>query len=125
MKKKKRKLSGMTLVEVLVALAVFAIISALLASACAGVTSTIRKTNRLNKKISVEAPDAELKNGTPVTLPDGTIEETTLTLVVGDAEYTVDGEMHLTSDSENGYEEGGDFKYFKVGDGDDTVQEVP
>ena len=50
MKKIKRSYNGMTLVEVLVALAVFTIISALLASACAGICTIMRKTNRLNKK---------------------------------------------------------------------------
>lgn len=68
MKKIKRSYNGMTLVEVLVALAVFTIISALLASACAGICTIMRKTNRLNKKISNETPDAELKNGIPITM---------------------------------------------------------
>lgn len=44
MKKIKRSYNGMTLVEVLVALAVFTIISALLASACAGICTIMRKT---------------------------------------------------------------------------------
>ena len=82
MKKIKRSYNGMTLVEVLVALAVFTIISALLASACAGICTIMRKTNRLNKKISNETPDAELKNGIPITMADGTnaVSYTHLTL---------------------------------------------
>ena len=72
MKKIKRSYNGMTLVEVLVALAVFTIISALLASACAGICTIMRKTNRLNKKISNETPDAELKNDETIIIPSAT-----------------------------------------------------
>ena len=116
MKKIKRSYTGMTLVEVLVALAVFTIISALLASACAGICTIMRKTNRLNKKISNETPDAELKNGIPITMADGTNEETSMILSIGGKKYKVIGKQYLTNDSSSYYEDGGDFKYFDIAD---------
>ena len=106
MKKIKRSYNGMTLVEVLVALAVFTIISALLASACAGICTIMRKTNRLNKKISNETPDAELKNGIPISM----------ILSIGGKKYKVIGKQYLTNDSSSYYEDGGDFKYFDIAD---------
>lgn len=106
------KLKGMTLVEVLVALAVFTIISALLASACAGIITIVRKTDRLNKKISNEAPDAEMKKGSVVTDVDGSNKEFSMVIEVNGARYEVVGNQYKTVDSENNYEEGGDFKYF-------------
>lgn len=110
----KKKLKGMTLVEVLVALAVFTIISALLASACAGVCNIVRKTDRLNKKISEEAPKAEQrKDGTLVTQPGGSAYS--MEIVINGNTYTVPVEKYVVTDS-FGIDDGGDFKYFEVQD---------
>lgn len=107
MKKSKKKLKGMTLVEVLVALAVFAIISSVLASSIAGVCSIIRRTDRLNKKINNEAPAAEVQNiGTST-------ENLDITLKVEGTTYPVKARVYKTEDSDSNYEMGGDFKYFK------------
>ncbi len=114
MKKKHNNLKGMTLVEVLVALAVFTIISALLASACANVTSIIKKTDRLNKKNSIEAPEAEKGLGSIVTNSDGTNKEETLIIKIDGTEYNVDVNKHITDDAGSSYEEGGNYKYFSV-----------
>lgn len=123
MKKIKKKLRAMTLVEVIVALAVFAVISALLASACANVCSIMQKTNRLSRKISVEAPDAELENvDNPVTDASGD-SKTTMTLTIGGRSFEVSGEKFAATDPENNYEDSGDFKYF-IPD-ENQVQEVP
>lgn len=108
----KKKLKGMTLVEVLVALAVFTIISALLASAVAGVCNIVRKTDRLNKKISDEAPQAEQRNGGAlVTKPDGSADS--MEIVINGNTYTVPVEKYVVTD-EKGIDDGGDFKYFEV-----------
>lgn len=116
---KSKKLRGMTLVEVLVALAVFSIISALLASSVAGVCNIIRKTDRLNKKIVNEAPNAELRQGVPITdVPSGTeppdLKRFPVEIEIGGNTYNVDINQYRTHDSSSYYEEGGDFKYFSV-----------
>lgn len=108
----KKKFKGMTLVEVLVALAVFTIISALLASAVAGVCNIVRKTDRLNKKISDEAPKAEQRNGgSLVTQPGGSTDS--MEIVINGNAYTVPVEKYVVTDV-SGIDEGGDFKYFEV-----------
>lgn len=108
MKKRKKKLIGMTLVEVIVALAVFSIISAMLASACMGVVDIVRKTDRMNKKISNEAPKAELQNGGNEQSGDDS-----LTIKVEDSTYTIPVKKYVVTDI-SGIDDGGDFKYFEV-----------
>lgn len=118
MKKKKKKLYGMTLVEVIVAIAIFAIISALLASAAANVCSISRDTIKLNRRISNETPDAELKKAAEKS-------QSEMILTVDKKKYTVKGEKCVTSDDpENNYDDGGDFKYFEVLAEDAVVEGV-
>lgn len=101
----------MTLVEVLVALAVFTIISAVLASACANVTSIIRKTDRLNKKNVIKDPKSEA-----VTNADGTVKENTLVIKIGDNEYSVSADKYeiVEDTTESVPDDGGNYKYFQV-----------
>lgn len=106
----KKKLKGMTLVEVLVALAVFAVMSSLLAGACAWVTSIIKKTDKINKKVSIEAPMVEVKATNCVTeIPNANIgieaNGTTVT-VIGDVIAATD-DSHIDDDT-------GNLKYFKA-----------
>ncbi len=104
----KKKLKGMTLVEVLVALAVFAVMSSLLAGACAGVTSIIKKTDKVNKKVSKEAPIVEVEAGV-TEIPNANISieanGTTVT-VIGDVMAATD-DSHIDDDT-------GNLKYFKA-----------
>ena len=109
----KKKLKGMTLVEVLVALAVFTVISALLASACAGICTIVRKTDKLNKKIANEAPKAEIRDGVATTDTDGSEAEMSITIKMNGKEYAANGKKYVVVDSDSNYEEGGNFKYFK------------
>ncbi|MGN0620593.1 MAG: type II secretion system protein J [Porcipelethomonas sp.] len=124
MKKRTKKAKGMTLVEVIVALAVFTIISALLASAGAGICIIMRKTDRLNKKISNEAPNAEVRDNTACPVPtesDGSESEAAMILSIDGKNYQVSGKEHIAADDENNYEEGGNFRYFEGS----SVAEVP
>ena len=57
--KRNTKLKGMTLVEVIVALAVFTIMASLLVTACMSVSKSIVRTNRLVREINIQAPLAE------------------------------------------------------------------
>lgn len=112
MKKLAKKLGGMTLVEVMVALAVFSIISAMLASAVAGVCSIVKKTDKLNKKIVNEAPAAELGKGEAVTDPATSKVESSMVLKIGSNEYKVIFNEYRTKDDSSNYDQAGDFKYF-------------
>lgn len=98
----------MTLVEVLVALAVFTIISAMLASSVAMVCNINRKTDNLNDKIVQEAPAAELRSGGVEYATD------VLAIKVGAVEATVPIKKYQSTEpTDNTHDEGGDFKYFE------------
>lgn len=56
---KKKSLKGMTLVEIIISLAVVAIMTVLLVAAASAVNAYIRSSNNVNKKVSVQAPVAE------------------------------------------------------------------
>ncbi|MCQ2490378.1 MAG: hypothetical protein MJ079_02155 [Ruminococcus sp.] len=58
-KTKKKSLKGMTLVEIIISLAVVAIMTVLLVAAASAVNAYIRSSNNVNKKVSVQAPIAE------------------------------------------------------------------
>ena len=73
MKKNKKKLKGMTLIEIIIALAVFAMLGVLLVTASNVINAHIRATNNLNRKVTVQGPIAEAKN-TADAIADGTIE---------------------------------------------------
>ncbi|MCM1227083.1 MAG: prepilin-type N-terminal cleavage/methylation domain-containing protein [Clostridium sp.] len=115
MKKLKKNLKGMTLVEVLVALAVFTIISAMLASSVAVVCNINRKTDRLNKKIVQEAPAAELRSGGEKVATPTDATEPNITIKIGTVEEKVIVDIYeATEPSGQEHEEGGDFKYFEA-----------
>lgn len=59
MKQFKKKLKGMTLVEVVIAIAVFAIMGALLVTAANLINVHLKSTNQLNAKVAEQGPIAE------------------------------------------------------------------
>lgn len=62
MKKLKSKLRGMTLVEMIVALAVFAMLALILVLMGSAVEKNTRAANNLNSRIAVNGPIAEAQN---------------------------------------------------------------
>lgn len=56
---KKKSLKGMTLVEIIIAMAVLSISSTVMATACSGVAKVKVSTNALNKRISYQSPKAD------------------------------------------------------------------
>lgn len=108
MKKNKKKLKGMTLVEVLIGLAVFTIMSSLLAGSVLMVCNIVRRTDKLNTRISNEAPNAEIKK-------DGVLDPIAPTVEIdfGGVKETVVCDKYIVTDKpENNYD-GGNFKYIK------------
>lgn len=63
--KRNTKFKGMTLVEVIVALAVFTIMASLLVTACMSVSKSVISTNRRTREINVQAPLAENRKTSP------------------------------------------------------------
>ena len=80
--KRKNKLKGMTLVEVIVALAVFTIMASLLVTVCVSISNSVVRTNRLTREINVQAPTAEnrITDNTKV----DAVKDSTNTIVITD-----------------------------------------
>lgn len=123
MPKSKNKLCGFTLIEIIVSLAVFTILSALLASACSGICGLLKKTEVLNSKIIKESPAAEIRDDTVCIVPtgeNGTEKETAIILEAGGKKYRVIGKEYIAGIKESEYTESGHFRYFEG----ETVTEV-
>ena len=60
--KSRKKLKGMTLIEIIISIAVFAVLGVILLGIGQVVDSTTKASSRLNKKMTVEAPYAAAKN---------------------------------------------------------------
>lgn len=61
-RKNKKSLKGITLAEVIVSLAVVSILSLLLVKTTESINRVTRSSNTINKKVSVQAPIAEIKD---------------------------------------------------------------
>lgn len=59
---KKKNLKGMTLVEIIVALAIFGMLGVVLVQLGSNVDKTTRSSNRLNKRVAIQAPYAASQN---------------------------------------------------------------
>lgn len=70
MKKFMKKLRGMTLVEIIVALAVFAMLSIVLVTLGSSAEKHSREARSLNSRVAVEGPIAEAQNGNESYLAD-------------------------------------------------------
>lgn len=90
--KNRKKLKGMTLVEVIVAMAVFAMLGVILLGLGRVIDSTTKSSSRLNKKMTIQAPAAAAKDesyydasGNPVELYS---EDMTIKVSINDASGT-------------------------------------
>jgi len=69
---KNKKLKGMTLVEIIIAMAVMTIASSVLVTACVGVSKMKVSTNALHKKINYESPVADSRTTSSVKVDEVT-----------------------------------------------------
>jgi len=98
---KKKKFKGMTLVEILVALAIFAMLGALLVLAGVQIDKTMQSSNKFKKKMVVEAPYAanqlekHMVNGTEVSMAT---QPLTISVQLGAASIDVQGYRYDTDE---------------------------
>ena len=85
-KQKKKSLMGMTLVEVIISLAVVAVLTVLLVATATTINAYIKSANHVNKKTVVQAPIAESNYV-------GSANE--LSTADKDIKITVNGNVHL------------------------------
>ena len=72
----KKNLKGMTLVEVIISIAIFAMLGVVIISLGSNVDKTTRSSNRLNKRVAIQAPYAasqDTEYSYEVTEDDGTV----------------------------------------------------
>lgn len=115
--KLKKRLKGMTLIEIIVSLALFTVMSAVLLTACLYVNRTISRTNKLTNKVNYQSPIAEnrLNTDANVTANSGTVsfrDSSGRSYSVNVNQYEV--KSKYTDSSKTSYDDdiASNFKYF-------------
>lgn len=116
--KRNTKLKGMTLVEVIVALAVFTIMASLLVTACMSVSKSIVRTNRLVREINIQAPLAENRASSSTEVEKMTAFPNTIVIKSKSGVTLVDSividNYHVKNSGEHGSDTvSGRFKFFE------------
>ena len=96
--KKKKKLKGMTLVEIVVSIAVFAAISLILVMVGSAVNAQQRSANRVNRKVAVQGPLAEAQNDSQALLLDDEYEIYVAKKDSPSSGVTVKGKLYSTEE---------------------------
>lgn len=94
--KKKKKLKGMTLVEIIVAIAVFAAVSLILVMLGTAVDAQQRSARKVNKKVAVQGPIAEAQNDTNALLLDDEYDIVVAKKDSPESKVTVKGKLYST-----------------------------
>lgn len=94
MKKRKKKLSGMTLVEVIISIAVFAAITLILTLIGRSVDAHRKAAKNINDKVAVQGPIAEAQNEKSALLVDDDYEITVQKSGDASAEVVVKGKLY-------------------------------
>ncbi len=115
----KKRLKGMTLIEIIVSLALFTVMSAVLLTACLYANKMIIRTNKLTNKVNYQSPIAEnrLNTDANVTANSGTIrfrDSSGKSYSVDVSQYEV--KSKYTDSSKPSYDDdiASNFKYFEV-----------
>ena len=97
MKNKKSKLKGMTLIEIIIALAIFGMLGSLIVRAGATIEQHSKSARQLNNKIAVEGPVAEAQKDV-----NGKLLDNSVTITVKDNEggtpAVLNGKLYDTAD---------------------------
>ncbi len=96
--KKKKKLKGMTLVEIIVAIAVFAAVSLILVMLGTAVDAQQRSARRVNKKVAVQGPIAEAQNDTNALLLNDEFDIVVAKKDSPESKVTVKGKLYSTQE---------------------------
>ncbi len=110
-KKSKKKLRGMTLVEIIIALAVFAMLGVVLVLAALSVEKHSRAARNINEKVAVQGPIAEAQNLDGSVLVDDNLE------IKVNSNITVKGKLYDTGD----YEQATDGSLVKATDNSESA----
>lgn len=74
MKKNRKKLKGITLVEIIISLAVVSVLTLVLVTVSSTINTYIKSANNVNKKVAQQAPVAEVKKENAAVKLDGEVD---------------------------------------------------
>lgn len=117
MKIKKRKLKGMTLMEIIVSMVIFSVSALILVQGAISVYNSTRKTKHLVQKINYQAPTADLMvvpDPTNTALVTNSLSQVQIAVKGSANKYTVNVQgVEVVPDPIVSNQPAGNFKYFK------------
>ncbi len=93
---KKKKLKGMTLIEIIISLFIFSLMALMMVRIATVCTNLTRNANHVNKKVTVQAPLAEIQN-TDGTLTQQVDDNMKITVSIGGHSVNVTGAQYSTA----------------------------
>lgn len=104
--KKRKKFKGMTLMEIIISLAVLAVLTLVLVQTSNAINMYIRSANNVNKKTVQQAPVAEIGHKDA-----GELVQADVTIKVSNAKFSQDlnGDAYKVNDDLSGNEIGGNL----------------
>ncbi len=93
---KKKKLKGMTLVEIIISLFIFTLMALMMVRIASVSTNLTKNANHVNKKVTVQAPLAEMQN-TDGTLTQQIDDNMKITVKLGGHSVNVTGQQYSTA----------------------------
>lgn len=112
--KTSRKLKGLTLVEIIVALAVFAVASSLLVVACVSVCNMNTDTTKLNKEVAYQAPAAENQNEAAAERAVTSAYAENIIIGYNGGNVAVQGDRYYVKDGSGVVDKDMDLQFFEV-----------
>jgi prepilin-type N-terminal cleavage/methylation domain-containing protein len=94
MKKRKKTAKGTTLIECIIALAVFAMLGTILVLTSSTINALVRSSNNINKKVTRESPIAEVQDTSNATIAGNV----TIKVTMNGKERTVTGSRYETDE---------------------------
>lgn len=92
----KKRVKGMTLMEVIIAMFVFGVAALLMVTIVTNSMSFVRNANHVNKKVTKEAPISELQQTANA---DEKTADMKITVTVGGSTVNVKGDLYTTKDA--------------------------
>lgn len=124
MKKKHKKLKGMTLIECMIAIAILGVTGLIMVQVGSVVTKLMLNTNHLTNKTNAEAPTAKVQNANDVAETDASGNAVdvgvsqTITVTSGSASGTVQAKKYSTQKLVKDVDGNVPYEYQTNGDGD-------
>lgn len=112
--KNSKNLKGMTLIEIIVALAIFAVASSLLVVACVSVCNLNADTTKINREVAYQAPTAENQNNVAAERAVSSAYAENIVIGYGGGNVNVHGDRYYVKDGSGVVDKDMDLQFFEV-----------